>query len=148
MSIPCTLRPATAEDFPAIRELIHQVGINPTGLNWQRFVVAIGAQGGLIGCGQIKPHGDSSIELASIAVVAEQRGQGIARRIIEHLLASQQGRLYLTCRESLGPFYERFGFRTAQPEEMTPYFRRLSRLSRAILALHIMNEGMLVMIRP
>jgi N-acetylglutamate synthase-like GNAT family acetyltransferase len=148
LSLPSTLRPATAEDFPAIRELIHQVGINPTGLNWQRFVVAISEEGRLCGCGQIKPHGDGTHELASIAVVSERRGEGIARMMIEHLLASHPERLYLTCRERLGPFYERFGFHRATAEELTPYFRRLHRLSRAIQALHIMDEGMLVMIRP
>ncbi len=35
------LRSATQTDFPAIRELIHRVQINPMGLDWARFVVAV-----------------------------------------------------------------------------------------------------------
>ena len=51
-----TLRSATAADFPAIRKLIWQVGINPIGLDWRRFVLAVDEEGRLLGCGQIKPH--------------------------------------------------------------------------------------------
>jgi len=57
-------------------------------LDWKRFVVAETHDGGFIGCGQLKPHKDSSLELASIAVDASYRGQGVARAMIEHLLAS------------------------------------------------------------
>ena len=63
-----TVRPATREDFPAIRSLIHTVRINPTGLGWRRFLVAVTPQGRLLGCGQIKLHADGSREMASIAV--------------------------------------------------------------------------------
>jgi hypothetical protein len=38
------LRRATAEDFPAISRLIRQVHINPTGLDWHRFVVAVAGE--------------------------------------------------------------------------------------------------------
>lgn len=36
-----TLRTARAEDDAAIRKLIHQVGINPLGLHWERFILAV-----------------------------------------------------------------------------------------------------------
>jgi len=67
--------------------LINRVGINPLGLDWKRFIVAETHYGGFIGCGQLKPPKDSSLELASIAVDASYRGQGVARAMIEHLLA-------------------------------------------------------------
>ena len=47
------LRPASEEDFPAIRALIRIVGINPTGLDWHRFVVAVTPDDEMIGCGQV-----------------------------------------------------------------------------------------------
>ncbi len=149
---PFTLRHAEAADFTAIKALIHQVGINPTGLNWHRFTLAVTLQGEMIGCGQIKPHGDGSWELASIAVTPAWRRQGVARAIIQHLLASsleasEAARLYLTCRASLGSFYAQFGFQEATTAEMTPYFRRLHHLSQVFQVLRFFNEGMLVMIR-
>jgi amino-acid N-acetyltransferase len=147
MSEKYSLRPATQADFPAIRDLIHRVQINPMGLDWPRFVVAVDAQGRIVGCGQVKLHGDGSRELASIAVEAEWRGQGIAGTIIRHLVAQHPGTLYLTCRSGLGSFYEPFGFCTIDRAEMPPYFQRISRIVSAIRKLHITDERLLVMKR-
>ena len=142
------LRPATEADFATIQALIHKVQINPTGLDWSRFVLAVTEQGQIIGCGQVKPHKDGSLELASIAVEPEWRGKGIARAIIENLIsANPNKRLFLTCRTSLQSLYERFGFRVSRPEEMTPYFRRLSRIANTVRFLHLLPEGILVMQR-
>ena len=140
-----SLRPATSTDFPAIRGLIRLVQINPIDLDWQRFVIAVTPEGEMIGCGQVKPHGDGSRELASIAVTPPWRKRGVARAIIEYLTASEPGTLYLTCRASLGPFYTRFGFKAIEQPEMPPYFRRISRLMKALGVLHVVGEGLLVM---
>jgi len=141
-----TLRPARAEDFNAIRKLIHQVGINPMGLHWERFILAVDTEEQMIGCGQIKLHSDGSHELASIAVIEAWRNQGVASVIIHHLMEVDSGRMFLTCRTGLGPFYQRFGFRQATQAELLPYFRRLSRLVGLFRALHLMpSEGLLIM---
>ena len=58
------IHPATAQHAAAIQSLVRSSGINPTGLAWQRFLVALDAAGELIGCVQIKPHRDGSRELA------------------------------------------------------------------------------------
>jgi N-acetylglutamate synthase-like GNAT family acetyltransferase len=142
------LRAAKEADFPAIKELIHAVQINPMGLDWRRFLVAIDPKGEIIGCGQIKPHQDGSHELASIAVVPDWRGRGVARKIIESLTASHADELYLTCRERLGPFYEKFGFIALEDNDMPPYFRRIRRITRWMSALHLFQEGLLVMKKP
>ena len=141
------LRPATATDAPVIRSLVYAARINPTGLELRRFVVALAPDGGVIGCGQIKPHRDGSRELASIVVAPAWRGNGVARAIIEHLVSNHPGSLYLTCRAGLGPFYERFGFRVADEAQMTPYFCRLSRLAGLIGFVGRQDEGLLVMVR-
>jgi len=142
-----SLRPATSTDFPAIRGLIHLVQINPIDLDWQRFVIAVTPEGEMIGCGQVKPHSDGSRELASIAVTPPWRMHGVARAIIEHLTTSEPGTLYLTCRENLGPFYTRFGFKAIEQQEMPPYFRRISRLMKTLGALHVVGGRLLVMKR-
>ena len=142
-----SLRPATSTDFPAIRGLIRLVQINPIDLDWQRFVIAVTPEGEMVGCGQVKPHGDGSRELASIAVTPPWRKRGVARAIIEYLTASEPSTLYLTCRASLGPFYTRFGFKAIEQPEMPPYFRRISRLMKALGVLHVVGERLLVMKR-
>jgi N-acetylglutamate synthase-like GNAT family acetyltransferase len=124
-------REALQEDFPAIRTLIHVVQINPTGLHWRRFIVAVNPTGDLIGCGQIKVHGDGSKELASIAVRETDRGLGVARKIIETLLARETVRpLYLMCRARLEILYIKFGFHVISLKEMPVYFQRISRAEK------------------
>jgi N-acetylglutamate synthase-like GNAT family acetyltransferase len=141
------LRPATAADAATIRQIISLVQINPTGLNWRRFILAVDLNGNIIGCGQVKPHGDGSLELASIAVLPAWRDKGIARTLIEHLLSQYPGQLYLTCRSQLGPLYQKFGFQTLQFDDMPTYFKRLSRIVNLVNNLFHQPNRLLVMKR-
>lgn len=140
-----TLRPALEAESAAIRDLIHLVGINPTGLDWRRFLVAVTPEGRVIACGQLKPHGRDLLELASIAVLPEHRGEGLARAVIERLLEGSSRPLYLTCVSRLEPFYERFGFRAIEYAQMPRYFQRLSRLAGLVFTLSKRGETLLVM---
>jgi N-acetylglutamate synthase-like GNAT family acetyltransferase len=140
-----SLRPATEADFPEIRALIRQVRINPTGLDWTRFTVAVNGSGEMIACAQLKPVPGDLTELASLAVRPAYRRQGIARSLIEHLLADAPRPVYLTCRSSLGKMYEKFGFRSLEKEDMPIYYRRLQRLAGIFMGLTRRNVTLLVM---
>ncbi|MCF6278578.1 MAG: GNAT family N-acetyltransferase [Anaerolineales bacterium] len=122
------LRPAQAADAPAIRNLVRASHINPTGLKWPRFIVAESQTGEFLACGQLKPHADGTLEMASIAVQKEYRHEGLARAVIERLMYEAPRPLYLMCRAQLGTLYEKFGFYTLRPDEMPPYFRRISHM--------------------
>lgn len=136
-----TLRPAFERDFPAIKDLIHEGEINPMGLDWTRFVVAVDPDGRVVGCGQLKPHGKEVLELASVVVSHEYRNQGVGRAIIEHLLVNSPRPLYLMCRSRLEPLYEKFGFRAIPYTEMPRYFQRISRLAGWVTAVTRFGEG-------
>ena len=139
------LRPATESDFPEIRALIRQVRINPTGLDWRRFTVADNGSRQMIACAQLKPVAGGLTELASLAVRPGYRHLGIARSLIEHLLADAPRPIYLTCRSSLGKMYEKFGFQTLETEDMPAYYRRLQKLAGIFMGLTRRNETLLVM---
>jgi len=139
------LRPATQNDGAPIRKLVRSTRINPTGLDWRRFVVATASVEGVIGCGQVKPLSDGTQELASIAVDEEWRSRGVATAIIEYLLSVNAGTLYLTCRASLGSFYQRFGFMIVSPSEMPPYYRRASKFVNFLHSLHLVSDQLLIM---
>lgn len=138
------LREATQSDQQTITRMIHDAHINPMSLDWHRFVIADEDEQ-VVGIGQVKQHGDGSRELASIAVIPERQGQGIASEIIQHLLAKENGVIYLTCRAPLETFYNRFGFSKIGRDEMTPYFRRLHRIGNIFARLA--KTEMLVMKR-
>lgn len=140
-----TIRPAREEESAQIRDLIHLVGINPMGLDWKRFVVAVDEHDEMLGCGQLKPHGSDILELASLAVYPEHQGRGVARLIIEHLLKDSPRPLYLMCESGLGPMYEKFGFRPISYEEMPRYFQRISKLAGLVSTLVQREERLLIM---
>ena len=133
------IRKATQADAGVIRSLVIAGRINPSGLNWRRFVVACLPDGEVIGCGQIKSHRDGSWEMASITVKRSWRGQGIARAMIDSLLSSFNGDLYLMCRSKHTGLYEGFGFRVIDEDEMPRYFRKVKQLAR--LSELLLSEG-------
>lgn len=139
------IRPAQESEFAQIKELIHLVGINPTGLDWRRFLVAVDNSGTVIGCGQVKPHGTDVLEMASIAVHPDFRGQGVARKIIELILEQSPRPLYLMCIEHNGPMYEKFGFKTLDEPGMPKYFQRIHKLFAVAKTMRRTDENLLVM---
>ena len=140
------LRPAAAEEAALIHKIIRQAKINPTGLDWRRFILAVDAEGRVAGCGQLKPHGDD-VELASIAVLPEFQGQGIARLLIEHLIQAHPGDLYLMCRPVLQSFYEKFGFQVVGENELPAYFRRIAAIFNRLRRIVKNAPGPLIMKR-
>ncbi|HSH04359.1 MAG TPA: GNAT family N-acetyltransferase, partial [Anaerolineae bacterium] len=80
------LRAGVAADEAEIKGLIKEYGLNPLGLDWRRFLVAVDGAGNFVGCGQLKPHGDGSLELASLAVVRAWREKGVGRLLMEGLM--------------------------------------------------------------
>jgi N-acetylglutamate synthase-like GNAT family acetyltransferase len=140
-----TLRPARESESAQIKELIRAVRINPMGLDWKRFVVAVNEKDEMIGCGQLKPHGADILELASIAVYKEYRRMGVAGSIIVHLLGDCPRPVYLTCEARNRGLYEKFGFRVLNYEEMPHYYQRLFKLMGVLVKLVGRNQGGFVM---
>ena len=146
------LRLATAVDQPRIRALIREGRINPFGLKWQRFIVAVADESGeVIGCGQIKPINAEVWELASVAVTRPWRQSGVARAIIQelqkqHQQASQHP-LWLMCESRLVPFYTPFGFQERHDYQKMPrHFSRAKRLVSGFMHLLRQKSYLAVMV--
>lgn len=139
------IHPAVESESAQIKNLIHLVGINPTGLDWKRFIVAVNDGGQVIACGQVKPHGADIQEMASIAVSSAYRGGGIARKIIEELLSKTSRPVYLMCMGHNGPMYEKFEFKSIPFEQMPRYFQRIQKVFAIADVFRKTGEEFLVM---
>ena len=104
------IRPAVADDAEAIRDLVRSERLNPSRLDWPHFVVAaVGER--LIGTIQLRPHAPGVVELASLAVRPEYRGQRIAAQLMDAILARAEGRVLAVASTRHAELYRRWGFR-------------------------------------
>ena len=122
-----TIRPAIETDQVAIRTLVHSEQLNPYGLDWPNFMVAVIGPV-LVGAVQLRRHLDGSRELGSLVVRKEARRRGIASRLIDALLAVTNERVLLITVEALAARYERWGFRPIEPEAAPAAIRRNYRI--------------------
>ena len=117
------IRRATAWDRQAICTLVHGERLNPTGLNWQNFLVAE-VDGRIIGAVQMRKHSDGSRELGSLVVSKEARGHGIASRMIDAMLADHHEPVWMITAETYAGAYTRWGFEAIEARMAPAKVRR------------------------
>jgi amino-acid N-acetyltransferase len=120
---PLLIRQAVALDQVAITRLVHSERLNPHGLAWQNFVVAISGTA-LIGAVQMRQHPEGSCELGSLVVSREHRGHGIAGRLINALLARHPGPVHVITRSANAVHYRPWGFARIDPRDAPRTVRR------------------------
>jgi N-acetylglutamate synthase-like GNAT family acetyltransferase len=141
------LRAASAADQPTIKEMVRGARLNPIGLDWERFTLAVTGENKIIGCAQLKTHRGGVLELASLVVVKGWRRKGVARRLIDHLKETAGPPLWLMCSSRLTTFYEPFGFRQVRLGQAMPaYYRRLLRMAYLFNRLAPSQETLAVMV--
>lgn len=139
------IRAALESESTQIKALVNLVGINPSGLDWKRFIVAVNDEGKVIACGQLKPHSGDILELASIGTLPEYERQGLASAVVMELLKTPVRPLYLMCESHNGSFYERFNFRVIEVDEMPKYFQRIKKLFIVAEVFRKTGEDLLIM---
>jgi N-acetylglutamate synthase-like GNAT family acetyltransferase len=102
-----SVRKALPEDLrPAVR-LAGSLGLDYPGLEADPLWVAAAEDGRIVGLVALKTHPDC-LELCALGVDPEQRGQGIARDLVEALLAAVPGDVHLAT--VIPGFFETCGF--------------------------------------
>jgi amino-acid N-acetyltransferase len=107
-------RHATELDQSAIRALVHSERLNPIGITWTNFLVAAMGER-IVGAAQVRKHSDGSRELGSLVVAKDARGNGIASRMIDTLLAEEREPIWLITSEPFANAYARWGFYRIEP---------------------------------
>lgn len=128
------IRRARAEDQQAITALVRGAKLNPAGLHWEGFVVAE-QDGRLVGVVQLRRHPDSATEMASLVIDAESRGQGIAARMFDLLLADETGPVHAVLDRRHLDSYARWGFGPIDPGELPKSVARTLRIGRVVTAI-------------
>ncbi|HLO15129.1 MAG TPA: GNAT family N-acetyltransferase [Anaerolineales bacterium] len=129
-----TLRPAREEDQQTIVALIHQAKINPRNLHWENFLVAE-ENGRVVGIRQVKVHARGTREVASGFVLPEYRRRGVSARLMNEIFAREKGPLYTMINEKWRPYYEQFGFRRVDVNQLPSDFRKEYRIAKIITSL-------------
>ena len=118
-----SIRRATERDQQSIRASVHSERLNPTGINWANFLVAV-MGGRIIGAVQMRKHSDGSNELGSLVVTKEARGHGIASRLIDVLLAEEREPVWVITAEPYAGAYSRWGFEQIEARAAPAMVRR------------------------
>jgi N-acetylglutamate synthase-like GNAT family acetyltransferase len=137
------IRPATAADGGAIRAIVSEARLNPRDLDWRRFLVADDA-GAVVACAQVR-------ELASVAVLAVRRGEGIGRRIAQAAIAREPVRpLYVYTESRTEDFWARLGFAVITGDAVPRDLRgplRIARVAMRVLSLVARRRYRIVVMR-
>lgn len=103
------IRKAVALDQPEIVALVHSERLNPTGLDWRNFCVAV-LDGHLVGAVQIRPHAGKAREVGSFVVARGLRGCALGGRLLDYVLRGEAGDVHAITVEGLMPYFSAWGF--------------------------------------
>lgn len=146
---PVAIRPAAPHDQDPIRALVRGERLNPTGLDWPHFIVAEDERG-IVGAVQLRRHADGARELGSLVVAPAARGQGIATRLVDTLLAPQRDSVLMITDGAHAGHFRRWGFRTIDAREAPRSVRfnhRMGRLARLLSLLRRLPPRRLVVLQ-
>ena len=129
-----TIRPALQADQETIVSFVRQARINPRNLHWENFMVAE-EDGQVVGIRQVKVHSQGTREVASGFVLPEFRRRGISARLMNELLARETGPLYTMVNGKRAAYYEPFGFRRVDVDQLPADFRKEYRIGRIVTTL-------------
>ncbi len=116
--------PATDADMPFIAETIERLRLDGERLAPEQFIT-LRRDGRIIAFGRIKPYEETN-ELGSVAVIEEERSQGLGARVTRELIRRfPQDEVYITT--DLPAYYERLGFLRTDllPQELVDKLERV-----------------------
>lgn len=141
-----SLRPARQEERWLIVRRILREGLDPTKLDWRRFVMAEGADGAILGFAQMKQFSTGEREFGSLVVEPEARGQGIGGKLLAHFLGTFPRPIYLFCGLHNVGYYRRFGFRLLPADvELPGDLQRKWRMARFFVRVFKVKVAAMVM---
>jgi N-acetylglutamate synthase-like GNAT family acetyltransferase len=131
--VQITVRRARQEDQSVISAMVRGARLNPSGLDWERFVVAE-RSGHTVGVAQLRRYADGATELASLVVEPAARGHGIAMQLVDALLAGEQEPVYTLIDRRFVEHFTRWGFALIEASQLPRSVSRGYRIGRVVTA--------------
>ncbi len=117
---------ATRHDKDDLRELLESHGWDA---NVDEGTAFIAREGKIVGCVRLVEVEPQTLVIDDVLVREDRRREGIATRLMQTVMNSRRGTMYLCCHKEVTPFYERFGFNELSidkaPESAVAYWRRV-----------------------
>jgi GNAT superfamily N-acetyltransferase len=118
-------RSVKPEDYEAVRKFLSEVGWQQRVSDPERFremmertdrAVAVWDGSRVVGFARALCDGASNGYLSMVAVAADRRGQGIGRKLVEHLIGDDDGNVTWVLRAGRGSreFWEKMGFKASE----------------------------------
>lgn len=132
--MPVTIGAATAEDLPAILDLLARNKLPADGLREHLGTILTARQGQrLVGCASLELY-DGAALLRSVAVEENRRGTGLGQALTRAALDLARARgvktVYLLT-ETAGGFFPKFGFERIARGEVEPAVRQSAEFTTA-----------------
>lgn len=122
------LRAARPGDRWLILRRILREALDPTSIDWRRFVLAEREDGAVLGFAQIKCLPDNVLEFGSLVVEPFARRKGIGALLVRALVEPRSDPIYLLCAGRRETFYQRLQFERLESHEMPPALHRKWRI--------------------
>jgi N-acetylglutamate synthase-like GNAT family acetyltransferase len=106
---------ATRRDHDDVMELVRSHGDDDADLS--QGVIFIAREGHVLGCARLVELEARVVVVDNVLVHEERRGEGIGKRLMQTVMNSRGGTLYLCCHDDVIPFYEKLGFALVPLEE-------------------------------
>ncbi len=121
------IRPARAEDWPVLRQLLQTCGLTEVGVAAQLDRVRVATwQGQIVGMALLERYAEGGL-LRSVAVDPAWQGRGVGRRLVEAMLeaARREGlsQVFLLT-ETAADFFARLGFEPIARADVPPSVRQ------------------------
>jgi len=125
------VRPARADDLPAIRSLLRRSRGRSRTARWEDSVVA-DFRGQIVGTARVQTERDGTKVGIGLAVARSWRRRGLGSEIVRFLQRSHTGPGFLLCWSSLQGFYAGLGFRRVRAPDLPRGLSRRFRIYAAV----------------
>ena len=142
MTLPVEFETAARSEMPFIEDYIRDFRLDDEDLQAEQFIV-LRKSGRIVAFGRIKPYGEDIYELGCVAVLEDERRQGLGKKVVQELIRRFPVReIYVTT--DLHSYFERFGFDriTAAPPQIRAKLQRVcGRLRTGVVAMVLRKDA-------